>query len=118
MTLANQITSPRAHQRFVDNMGITRWNPQVRAGAIAIRSRQGLDAKALHHATQTVGEWARYQNLSGDLDTIEPSPIQGTYDWRSYLQEESQIAQRREERKPREKKTPEIRAPAPSVFYA
>lgn len=104
----------------VDEMTVTRWNPQARAGAVGIRARKGVDAKAMQQLAQTVSDWAKYQSLSGEPDTIEASTFQGTYDWRAYLQEEAHIAQRREAAKqPRDKK-PAAPAPAaaPSVFYA
>ncbi|HET6406042.1 MAG TPA: hypothetical protein VFH78_15485 [Candidatus Thermoplasmatota archaeon] len=67
-----------------------------------------------------VAQWARYQNIVGEADSVETSPITGTYDWRSYIQEEAQYARRREEKeKPRDKRAAAVQqpAPAPSVFY-
>ena len=87
---------------LVNSLGYTRWDPKTRAGAVGVRASgmQAVEALSTH-----VGEWARYQNLAGEHDSVETSPISGTYDWRSYIQEEAQFARRREEKeKPREKK--------------
>lgn len=67
-----------------------------------------------------VADWAKYQNLAGEHDTVESSTISGNYDWRSYIQEEAQLARRREEQdKPRLKKAERSSAPAaPTGFYA
>lgn len=88
---------------------------------MAVRQKRDLDLNAVKAMADSVMDWARYQNLGGDLDNVESSPITGTYDWRSYLQEEAEIAQKRESAsKPRRKSAPEPRttAAAPSVFYA
>ena len=75
--------------------------------------------KAVAALSDHVAEWARYQDLVGESDSVETSPITGNYDWRSYIQEEAQFARRREEKeKPREKKAERAQpAPAPTVFY-
>lgn len=101
-------------------MPVTRWNPKSRAGAVSVRPSRAHDLEATRALHQNVADWARYQSLAGETDAVETSPITGNYDWRSYLQEEAQLARRREEsRAPREKKQ-ERPAPtaAPSTFYA
>ncbi|MFA5861199.1 MAG: hypothetical protein WDA16_05840, partial [Candidatus Thermoplasmatota archaeon] len=50
-----------------------------------------------------VRDWASYQKLGGDIESVETSPIVGTYGWKAYLQEETQLAQAREEREQRRK---------------
>lgn len=98
-------------------MGYTRWDPKSRAGAVAVH-KPGM--KGVAALSEHASGWARYQNLAGEHDSVETSPIVGTYDWRSYIQEEAQLARRREEKeKPRDKKAAERvePAPAPSVFY-
>ena len=94
----------------------TRWDPKSRAGAVAVRE---VGMKGVAALSDHVDDWARYQNLAGEHDSVETSPISGNYDWRSYIQEEAQLARRREEKeKPREKKTERAQpAPAPTVFY-
>ena len=92
---------------------MTRWDPKTRAGAVGIRAN-GC-AKSVEALSKTVTDWARYQNLTGELDNVETSTVQGNYDWRSYLQEETEAAARRE--KPAKKAEKPI-APAPSIFYA
>lgn len=102
------------------SLGVVRWDPKSRAGAVAVRQNVGLDIKAMQSATRAVGDWARYQNLAGEVDNVETSPVTGTYDWKSYIHEETHIARRRaEESKPAPKKAPALAPPpAPSVFYA
>jgi hypothetical protein len=100
-------------------LGITRWNPDSRAGAVAIRPRRPHDLQALVDVTDTLRDWAEYQNLAGEQDNAETSPIQGPYDWRSYLHEEARAAKQRAQRdRPVKKASPAASAPAPSVFYA
>lgn len=101
-------------------MAYTRWDPKTRAGAIAIRAEKRCDVRAVESISDHVQDWAKYQDLDGEHDSVETSPIRGSYDWRSYLQEETQMARRREQQaKPREKKVDRAPpAPAPSVFYA
>jgi hypothetical protein len=99
---------------------VTRWDPSSRAGAVAIKTTNRYDPQAVHEA---VMDWADYQNLTGELDNVETSPVTGNYDWRGYLLEESKIAQEREERRTAKaaKKRAAERAPpgpAPHVFYA
>ena len=76
--------------------------------------------KAVETISDHVADWAKYQNLAGECDTVESSTISGNYDWRSYIQEEAQLARRREEQeKPRAKKAERPATPAaPTVFYA
>lgn len=101
------------------SLGIVRWDPKARAGAISVRRSSAMDVKSLQDVSENVQSWAEYQNLAGEHDNVETSPIRGTYDWRSYLQEEAQIARRREDAKPQAKKAERPPpAPAPSVFYA
>jgi len=97
---------------------MNRWNPESRAGAIAISPRRGVDVKATERIAQTINGWAQYQNLEGESDSVETSPVQGTYDWRAYLHEETRAASERERAsRPAKKEAPKS-APAPSVFYA
>lgn len=102
------------------SLGVTRWDPASRAGAVAVRPRRAHDVQTLRDIADTVNDWADYQKLAGEADNVETSPITGTYDWRSYLQEETDIARRRDaERARREKKVE--RAPLPPVpvhYYA
>lgn len=100
-------------------LGFTRWNPESRAGAVAFKPRRGVDLKAVEKIASVVNDWAEYQRLSGEADTVETSPVQGTYDWRAYIQEEARAASQRQRRdaKPAKKEAP-APAPAPSVFYA
>lgn len=91
---------------------VTRWDPTLRAGAVGIRST-GLVERAAATA-QTVADWADYQKLGGDIENVETSPITGQYDWRAYIQEETELARRRDD-KPRPRKADV--APAPSVYY-
>lgn len=100
--------------------GFTRWDPKTRAGAIAVRSSRRHDLRAVESLSEHVMDWARYQDLDGEHDSVETSPIRGSYDWRAYIREETQAARRRDEQtKPRDKKV-ERPAPAaaPAVFYA
>lgn len=100
-------------------LAYTRWDPRSRAGAVAVRKKSQHDLHAVEAFSESVGEWAQYQNLAGECDTVERCPVSGTYDWRSYIQEETQLARRREEQKPREKKLDRVEpAPAPSGYYA
>lgn len=73
--------------------------------------------KAVEALSDNVSEWARYQNLAGEFDTVETSSVSGTYDWRAYIQEETTLAHRREA-KPRDKKADRADTPAPPGFYA
>lgn len=100
-----------------------RWDPRTRGGAIAIRRTRLHDAEALSDTTDVVMDWASYVNLGGALDNVETSTIQGTYDWRSYLREEAEMARQREAertratektKKPARPPTP----PAPNSLYA
>lgn len=104
----------------MSSLGIVRWDPRNRAGAVAVRKQSAHDIKAVQAVSENVRTWAEYQNLAGEHDNVETSPVTGNYDWRSYLQEETQLAQRREERaKPAPKKADRAApAPAPSGFYA
>lgn len=79
-----------------------------------------LDTKTMKDVSELVMDWAEYQNLNGECDNVETSPISGTYDWRSYLHEEAAYARRREaKKKPAVEKQPAVAPPpAPSVFYA
>jgi len=100
-------------------LGITRWNPESRAGAVAITPRRPHDAKAIGAVADALRDWAEYQNLAGESDVVESSPIRGTYDWRSYLHEEAAAARQRAEReRPAKKPAPAQPTAAPSVFYA
>lgn len=100
-------------------LGITRWNPESRAGAVAINPRRQHDAKAIGQVADALRDWAEYQNLAGESDNAETSPIQGNYDWRAYLHEEAHAAKQRADReRPVKKAPPQTPSPAPSVFYA
>ncbi|MEA3199984.1 MAG: hypothetical protein QOE90_1412 [Thermoplasmata archaeon] len=103
---------------LVESLGVTRWNPESRAGAVAVKSSRSFDAKAIEQVSDAVRDWAEYQNLAGDADTVESSPIQGNYDWRAYIQEEARAAKERAARARPAKKEAVPPAPAPSVFYA
>lgn len=87
---------------------------------MAVRSKGSLDAGALQSIADTVRDWASYQKLAGDLDIVETSTIVGTYDWKAYLQEETQLAQARDEReqsrKPTKKPSAQV-ASAPTHWY-
>lgn len=89
---------------------------------MAVKSKGKLDLHAVKAVSSAVMNWAQYQNLAGELDNVETSPVRGTYDWRSYLQEETSLARRREARANRDKKAerpaPAPPAPAPSNLYA
>ena len=78
------------------------------------------DVKAVEAFSENVSDWARYQNLGGEHDTVEKCPVAGTYDWRAYIQEETELARKREEQsKPREKKAERAEpAPVPAGYYA
>lgn len=83
-----------------------------------VRSRKATDLGAVKAVADSVQRWADYQNLSGEYDNVETSPIVGTYDWKAYLHEEAKLAQRREgERKPRKSTAPPAPSPAPSALY-
>lgn len=101
-------------------MGYTRWDPRSRAGAVALRKESTHDLRAVEELSETVADWAAYQNLAGEHDTVEPSPVAGPYDWRSYIREEIKLAQRREQdSKPVPKKADASAvSKAPAVFYA
>lgn len=98
---------------------ITRWDPKSRAGAISVKGGR-LDTRTMQNVSELVADWAEYQNLAGECDNVETSPITGNYDWRSYVREEAAIARRREAKKKpvMEKQAAPPPAPAPSVFYA
>ena len=97
---------------------VTRWDPESRAGAVLVRTKRVHDLEAVKAVADSVKDWARYQQLTGELDNVETSPITGTYDWKSYLHEEAQLAQKRAgERRPRKTPSDPI-ASAPTVFYA
>jgi hypothetical protein len=93
---------------------ITRWDPSSRAGAVAFQSKSRYDVRDVH---QAVADWASYQNLGGDLDSVEPSSVAGPYDWKAYLLEESTLAQKRSGKRAPKAERP-ARGPAPSAFYA
>jgi hypothetical protein len=107
---------------LVKSVGATRWNPESRAGAMSVKPKGRLDLNAVKAMSSAVMNWAQYQNLAGELDNVETSPVRGTYDWRSYIQEETSLARRREARANRDKKperpAPVAPAPAPSNLYA
>jgi hypothetical protein len=97
---------------------VVRWDPNSRAGAIAVHPARALDLEAMKSLADSVRDWASYQKLAGEPDNVETSSITGTYDWRAYLQEEAELAREREEsvvRKP--KKAPLPPAPAPTHWY-
>lgn len=88
-----------------------RWDPKSRAGAMSIHPKHNLDVDALKNLAENLQEVASYQEMGGgEWDTHEPSPVAGTYDWRGYLREESEIAWRREQARTRAN---ERRAPPP-----
>jgi len=93
---------------------VTRWDPSSRAGAVAFRAKSKYDVQDVHEA---VNDWASYQNLGGDADNVEASPVAGNYDWRGYLLEEAKLAEKRATKRgaKAERAPPE---PAPTVFYA
>ena len=85
---------------------------------MAVRSKRTHDVQAVKAVADSVMNWARYQNLGGELDNVETSPITGDYDWKAYLHEETKLAQKREsERRPRKPADRPAPPPAPSVFY-
>lgn len=93
---------------------VTRWDPSSRAGAVAFRPKNKYDVQDVHDA---VNEWASYQNLAGDADFVETSPVTGNYDWKGYLLEESKLAQKRSEKRgPKTERAPT--PPAPHGYYA
>lgn len=73
------------------------------------------DVKAVEAVSNAVAGWARYQNLTGELDNVETSSVKGNYDWRSYLHEEAELASKREA--PRARKVEKPSPPAPTVGY-
>lgn len=100
-------------------VGVMRWNPESRAGAVAVRQKGKTDVQAVKAVSAAVMDWARYQNLDGEADNVETSSVQGTYDWRSYLHEETGFARRREARaRKNERPAPPAPAPAPTNLYA
>lgn len=86
-----------------------------------IRTRRPFDMQAVSQMATALEELAD-QHVSTDYDSVEPSPVTGTYDWRAYLQDELAEAQRREAQRERTKQPEKRPAPkqsaAPSVFYA
>lgn len=94
-----------------------RWDPSSRAGAVAIRAKSRYDVQEIHEA---IADWASYQNLGGDLDHIETSPVAGNYDWKGYLLEESKLAQERTAKRASAKPARPAPTPdaAPSTYYA
>lgn len=97
---------------------VTRWDPRTRAGAVAVRSKSAIDADAMRAIAETIHDWARYQDLAGDVECAETSPIVGTYDWKAYLQEETQLAQARDQREQRRKAARRPAAPASPTTVA
>lgn len=89
---------------------------------MSVKPKGKIDLKAVKTMSAAVMDWAHYQNLAGELDNVETSSVQGNYDWRSYIQEETSLARRREARANREKKAERPAsappAPAPSNLYA
>ena len=74
--------------------------------------------QAVKSMSAAVMDWAHYQNLAGEVDTIETSTCRGTYDWKAYLHEETAVARRREAReKKAERPVPVPPAPAPASLY-
>ena len=82
---------------------------------MAFRAKSKYDVMDVHEA---VNDWASYQNLAGDADNVEASSVAGPYDWKAYLLEESQLAQKRSGAKRAPKPERPAPEPAPSVFYA
>lgn len=84
-----------------------------------MKAKRGVDVETMSSFSRAVADWARYQNIAGDMDLVETSTVRGNYDWRSYLQEETSYARRREARarkaEPRASQAP---APAPHNLYA
>lgn len=101
-------------------MGVMRWNPESRAGAVSVKSTGRMDLRAVKALSAAVADWADYQNLGGELDNVETSSVRGSYDWRAYLHEETGFARRREARarKQQERPPPAPPAPAPQNLYA
>jgi hypothetical protein len=98
-------------------LAIARWNPDSRAGAIAVRPRGAHDVKCVERISNVVQDWASYQNLSGETDSAETVTVSGPYDWRADLHEAAEQARRDVGQKPA-KKTERAAPAAPSVFYA
>ena len=90
---------------------VTRWDPESRAGAVSIHGASKV--RCLEEVSTTVTDWARYLDLTGELDSVETSSISGRYDWRSYVQEETEIAMKRD--RPRDAK--DEPAAAPTQYY-
>lgn len=86
-----------------------------------IRKKRAFDVEAVSNLTSALEELAESHAVSTDYDSVEPSQVTGTYDWKAYLQEELAEAQRRDGARPKErepeKKTLVSKAP-PSIFYA
>lgn len=97
-----------------------RWDPNARAGAMGVKRRTLHDVSAMRDVTSALNDWARYQNLVGETDQVEPSKVRGTYTWLSYLQEETEFAQRREADRAKPGKKSDARAPpaVPTHLYA
>lgn len=96
---------------------VTRWDPEGRAGAVLVRTKRAHDLEAVKAVADSVKDWAQYQQLGGEVDNVETSPITGTYDWKSYIHEEAEYAKKRAgERRPR--KAADAGVAAPTVFYA
>ena len=85
-----------------------------------MRKNGRFDYGAQKDLVESVNDWATYQNLAGDADNVETSPITGHYDWRSYLREEAEIAHRREQKTRARDRKPERPSPppAPTHLYA
>lgn len=92
-----------------------------RAGAVMIRKKRPFDVEAVSDMTAALEEMAQSHELSTDYDSVEPSEVTGTYDWKAYLHEEMAEARRRhgERTKDREPaKKPTVQKAPPSIFYA
>lgn len=101
------------------SVSVTRWDPESRAGAVAVRVKKRRDYAAMRAMADTIQEWAEYTEMDGELDNVETSPITGTYDWRAYLREEADYARRREAASQAQgKKVARSPPPAPPGFYA
>lgn len=101
------------------SLAYTRWDPRSRAGAVAVQKTTAHDLRAVEEYSETVTAWAKYQNLTGECDTVETSPVIGPYDWRSYIQEEVKLAQRRDDASRPTKKSESPTPPsAPAGYYA
>lgn len=100
---------------------MARWDPQSRAGAVAVARKEGHTAQAISDTADIITDYARYEKLEGSLDNVETSKVRGVYDWRAYLQEEAEAARGRQaERMRRSDKKPQARPPppAPTTYYA